>query len=249
MSDYQIIELLCSSDKANIEQAEQICAERKWKLKTILEKYGYAILGFKKAKDFLKKGLDVSYKAATLPELLPASLTSISMLATGLTALPNNWPKELLYLYLQQNLLTQLPANLPDSLQAVNCSHNQLSAIETLPARLGTLNCMHNQLTYLPPLPDTMQILLCSHNQLTDLSKLPPYLANLQCSHNQISQFPAALPHTLGFLDCSHNPDLKFDWLKDSQLRYIKVENCPHFSPAMLPAGFQQMDEHFWGKK
>ncbi len=59
------------------------------------------------------------------------------------------------------------------------------------------------------------------------MPELPPNLENLQCENNQLSQFPDKLPTTLSFIDCSNNPNLRFEGLSK---------------------GFQLIEENIWKK-
>ena len=50
-------------------------------------------------------------------------------------------------------------------LKELNCSHNQITSLPSLPANLLDLNCSDNELTSLPYLPAKLVILFCN-NQL-----------------------------------------------------------------------------------
>lgn len=88
----------------------------------------------------------------------------------------------------------------------LNCSHNFLTYLPTLPLTLKELYCFNNLLAYLPDLPSTLEILDCSTNELTVLCTitLPPNLKVLDCSDNYLKNLPE-LPSTLRRLDCSCN--------------------------------------------
>ncbi len=62
-----------------------------------------------------------------------------------------------------RSTLASLPA-LPDSLNSLECQHNQLTSLPALPAVLTTLNCEYNNLTSLPELPDSMFQLFIDNN-------------------------------------------------------------------------------------
>ena len=98
------------------------------------------------------------------------------------------------------NNLTAIPA-LPASLKKLLCSENQISSIQTLPFSLVELNCNNNQLTSIPPLPNTLDILKCYDNQLSSLPTFPTLLKVLHCGGNLFTTLPT-LPQTLEDLDC-----------------------------------------------
>jgi Leucine-rich repeat (LRR) protein len=52
------------------------------------------------------------------------------------------------------------------------------------------LDCSHNQLHELPTLPDELIELDCSHNQLDDLPTMPRELITLNCSYNKFHDLP-----------------------------------------------------------
>ena len=68
--------------------------------------------------------------------------------------------------------LKSIPNNLPNSLQRLNCSHNQITSISNnLPNSLQRLNCSFNQITSIPNnLPNSLQILECDNNKYLHIS-------------------------------------------------------------------------------
>jgi Leucine-rich repeat (LRR) protein len=105
-----------------------------------------------------------------------------------------------------------------DDVISLNCSHNKLDKLPTLPCKLQNLFCFDNELTNLPELPDTLQILACYDNQLIDLLpskagsseskdscfKLPSTLKHLGCAGNKLTQLPE-MPETLLTFSCNRN--------------------------------------------
>jgi Leucine-rich repeat (LRR) protein len=249
MPDYQVIELLCSAQEANIALAEQLCATNQWKIKTILEKYGYPEIGLSQPKQFLRPKLEIRSKnIPKLPDLLPEGLVEINFYDNQLTALPAKLPSKLENFYCQNNQIASFPLAFPDSLKAFNCADNQLVAVPAnLPDSLETLNCSKNQLTALPEhLPKSLQTLYCGDNQLETLPPLPENLDRLDCENNQLKALPEHFPNTITVLNCSNNPDLQFSDLKSTGLKFIMAANCPHFSPDILPEGFVEIEEGTW---
>ncbi len=73
---------------------------------------------------------------------------------------------------------------------------------------LGVLNCSHNQLNSLPTLPSGLIWLSCNNNQLSSLPSLPPGLILLDCSGNLPLGVIPELPDSLDYFDCSNNSNL-----------------------------------------
>ena len=88
-----------------------------------------------------------------------------------------------------------------DSLKYLNCDHNDLVGLPTLPPGLIMLQCHNNQLAALPALPATLTHLFCHGNAFTALPALPPALVSLDCHACPLTGLPA-LPPSLTGLDC-----------------------------------------------
>lgn len=127
------------------------------------------------------------------------------------------------------NQLAGLPS-LPSTLQSLNCGWNLIEVLPPLPLSLTTLSCSQNELDSLPVLPSSLATLDCSNNQLLILPSLPPGMTSLDCSGNQLDSLPS-LPFTLETLDCSENQLTVLPVLPFSLLTL----NCSHNSLLGLP--------------
>ena len=92
----------------------------------------------------------------------------------------------------------------PTTLQYLDCSFNQLSALPSFPPTLEHVCCPFNQLTSLPRFPDSIQIVSCQNNRITSLSSLSKNLTILWCFANKLTSLPL-LPVGLRELLCNHN--------------------------------------------
>jgi len=90
------------------------------------------------------------------------------------------------------------------NMKVLNCSHNQLTSLPSLPATLTSLNCIYNQLSSLPTLPDNLIDLVCYNNEIDSIPTLPLTLQVLWFGNNQVSSIPT-LPSTLKALRCANN--------------------------------------------
>ncbi|WP_139767523.1 NEL-type E3 ubiquitin ligase domain-containing protein, partial [Salmonella enterica] len=144
----------------------------------------------------------------TLPDCLPAHITTLVIPDNNLTSLPA-LPPELLELSIFSNPLTHLPALpsglcklwifgnqltslpvLPPGLQELSVSDNQLASLPTLPSELYKLWAYNNRLTSLPALPSGLKELIVSGNRLTSLPVLPSELKELMVSGNRLTSLP-----------------------------------------------------------
>ncbi|EAU0107777.1 SPI-2 type III secretion system effector E3 ubiquitin transferase SspH2 [Salmonella enterica] len=114
---------------------------------------------------------------------------------SGLTTLPDCLPAHITTLVIPDNNLTSLPA-LPPELRTLEVSGNQLASLPVLPPGLLELSIFSNPLTHLPALPSGLCKLWIFGNQLTSLPVLPPGLQELSVSDNQLASLPA-LPSEL----------------------------------------------------
>ena len=146
-----------------------------------------------------------------LPELpeLPPNLIDLVCSECSLVELPE-LADSLTVLWCGSNRLKMLPDMAPSSLVELRCESNQLTVLPELPQGLTKLVCENNSLIRLPDLPPGLELLSCENNQLTTLPELPNGLTHLNSSANRLVVFPAAIPDTLAWLDCSINPDLKW---------------------------------------
>ncbi|EAO2189051.1 E3 ubiquitin--protein ligase [Salmonella enterica] len=94
---------------------------------------------------------------------------------SGLTTLPDCLPAHITTLVIPDNNLTSLPA-LPPELRTLEVSGNQLTSLPVLPSELKELMVSGNRLTSLPMLPSGLLSLSVYRNQLT---RLPESLIHL----------------------------------------------------------------------
>ncbi|HBZ6009957.1 TPA: SPI-2 type III secretion system effector E3 ubiquitin transferase SspH2 [Salmonella enterica subsp. enterica serovar Weltevreden] len=138
----------------------------------------------------------------TLPDCLPAHITTLVIPDNNLTSLPA-LPPELRTLEVSGNQLTSLPA-LPPGLLELSIFSNPLTHLPALPSGLCKLWIFGNQLTSLPVLPSGLQELSVSDNQLASLPALPSELCKLWAYNNQLTSLPV-LPSGLQELSVSDN--------------------------------------------
>ncbi|EDL9755437.1 E3 ubiquitin--protein ligase, partial [Salmonella enterica subsp. enterica serovar Dublin] len=124
----------------------------------------------------------------TLPDCLPAHITTLVIPDNNLTSLPA-LPSELCKLWAYNNQLTSLPT-LSSGLQELSVSDNQLASLPTLPSELYKLWAYNNRLTSLPALPSGLKELIVSGNRLTSLPVLPSELKELMVSGNRLTSLP-----------------------------------------------------------
>ncbi|EIS0094877.1 SPI-2 type III secretion system effector E3 ubiquitin transferase SspH2 [Salmonella enterica] len=189
----------------------------------------------------------------TLPDCLPAHITTLVIPDNNLTSLPA-LPPGLLELSIFSNPLTHLPALpsglcklwifgnqltslpvLPSGLQELSVSDNQLASLPALPSELCKLWAYNNQLTSLPVLPSGLQELSVSDNQLTSLPALPSELCKLWAYNNRLTSLPA-LPSGLKELIVSGNRLTSLPVLP-SELKELMVSGNRLTSLPMLPSG------------
>ncbi|EHJ6978292.1 E3 ubiquitin--protein ligase [Salmonella enterica subsp. enterica serovar Typhimurium] len=153
---------------------------------------------------------------------------------SGLTTLPDCLPAHITTLVIPDNNLTSLPA-LPPGLQELSVSDNQLASLPALPSELCKLWAYNNQLTSLPMLPSGLQELSVSDNQLASLPTLPSELYKLWAYNNRLTSLPA-LPSGLKELIVSGNRLTSLPVLP-SELKELMVSGNRLTSLPMLPSG------------
>ncbi|EDW3961468.1 SPI-2 type III secretion system effector E3 ubiquitin transferase SspH2 [Salmonella enterica subsp. enterica] len=169
----------------------------------------------------------------TLPDCLPAHITTLVIPDNNLTSLPV-LPPGLLELSIFSNPLTHLPA-LPSGLCKLWIFGNQLTSLPVLPPGLQELSVSDNQLASLPALPSELCKLWAYNNQLTSLPTLPSELYKLWAYNNRLTSLPA-LPSGLKELIVSGNRLTSLPVLP-SELKELMVSGNRLTSLPMLPSG------------
>ncbi|EEM5900562.1 SPI-2 type III secretion system effector E3 ubiquitin transferase SspH2 [Salmonella enterica] len=157
---------------------------------------------------------------------------------SGLTTLPDCLPAHITTLVIPDNNLTSLPA-LPPELRTLEVSGNQLTSLPVLPPGLLELSIFSNPLTHLPALPSGLCKLWIFGNQLTSLPVLPPGLQELSVSDNQLASLPA-LPSELCKL-WAYNNQLTSLPMLPSGLQELSVSDNQLASLPALPSGLKEL--------
>ncbi|EJJ7887324.1 SPI-2 type III secretion system effector E3 ubiquitin transferase SspH2 [Salmonella enterica] len=173
----------------------------------------------------------------TLPDCLPAHITTLVIPDNNLTSLPA-LPPELRTLEVSGNQLTSLPV-LPPGLLELSIFSNPLTHLPALPSGLCKLWIFGNQLTSLPVLPPGLQELSVSDNQLASLLALPSELCKLWAYNNQLTSLPT-LPSGLQELSVSDNQLASLPTLPSELYKLWAYNNRLTSLPA-LPSGLKEL--------
>ncbi|EEA5569918.1 SPI-2 type III secretion system effector E3 ubiquitin transferase SspH2 [Salmonella enterica subsp. enterica serovar Enteritidis] len=173
----------------------------------------------------------------TLPDCLPAHITTLVIPDNNLTSLPA-LPPELRTLEVSGNQLTSLPV-LPPGLLELSIFSNPLTHLPALPSGLCKLWIFGNQLTSLPVLPPGLQELSVSANQLASLPALPSELCKLWAYNNQLTSLPT-LPSGLQELSVSDNQLASLPTLPSELYKLWAYNNRLTSLPA-LPSGLKEL--------
>ncbi|EBA6264302.1 SPI-2 type III secretion system effector E3 ubiquitin transferase SspH2 [Salmonella enterica] len=173
----------------------------------------------------------------TLPDCLPAHITTLVIPDNNLTSLPA-LPPELRTLEVSGNQLTSLPM-LPPGLLELSIFSNPLTHLPALPSGLCKLWIFGNQLTSLPVLPPGLQELSVSDNQLASLPALPSELCKLWAYNNQLTSLPT-LPSGLQELSVSDNQLASLPTLPSELYKLWAYNNRLTSLPA-LPSGLKEL--------
>ncbi|EBV0276438.1 SPI-2 type III secretion system effector E3 ubiquitin transferase SspH2, partial [Salmonella enterica subsp. enterica serovar Altona] len=173
----------------------------------------------------------------TLPDCLPAHITTLVIPDNNLTSLPA-LPPELRTLEVSGNQLTSLPV-LPPGLLELSIFSNPLTHLPALPSGLCKLWIFGNQLTSLPVLPPGLQELSVSDNQLASLPALPSELCKLWAYNNQLTSLPT-LPSGLQELSVSDNQLTSLPALPSELCKLWAYNNRLTSLPA-LPSGLKEL--------
>ena len=128
------------------------------------------------------------------------------------------------YLDCSNNDLEQLDVKNSKWLRELNCSKNELTALDadvTHKPNLVRVECQNNKLTSLILGENQMlEKLNCANNQLTQLNlNNMSALKELNCANNQLT-----------VLDVSSSPNLTKLWLKNNQLTSLNLDNNPNLN-------------------
>ncbi|OMM70611.1 SPI-2 type III secretion system effector E3 ubiquitin transferase SspH2 [Salmonella enterica] len=173
----------------------------------------------------------------TLPDCLPAHITTLVIPDNNLTSLPA-LPPELRTLEVSGNQLTSLPV-LPPGLLELSIFSNPLTHLPALPSGLCKLWIFGNQLTSLPVLPPGLQELSVSDNHLSSLPALPSELCKLWAYNNQLTSLPT-LPSGLQELSVSDNQLASLPTLPSELYKLWAYNNLLTSLPA-LPSGLKEL--------
>ncbi|KAA0309459.1 SPI-2 type III secretion system effector E3 ubiquitin transferase SspH2 [Salmonella enterica subsp. enterica serovar Infantis] len=173
----------------------------------------------------------------TLPDCLPAHITTLVIPDNNLTSLPA-LPPELRTLEVSGNQLTSLPV-LPPGLLELSIFSNPLTHLPALPSGLCKLWIFGNQLTSLPVLPPGLQELSVSDNQLASLPALPSELCKLWAYYNHLTSLPS-LPSGLQELSVSDNQLASLPTLPSELYKLWAYNNRLTSLPA-LPSGLKEL--------
>ncbi|EJJ4169169.1 SPI-2 type III secretion system effector E3 ubiquitin transferase SspH2 [Salmonella enterica] len=173
----------------------------------------------------------------TLPDCLPAHITTLVIPDNNLTSLPA-LPPELRTLEVSGNQLTSLPV-LPPGLLELSIFSNPQTHLPALPSGLCKLWIFGNQLTSLPVLPPGLQELSVSDNQLASLPALPSELCKLWAYNNQLTSLPT-LPSGLQELSVSDNQLASLPTLPSELYKLWAYNNRLTSLPA-LPSGLKEL--------
>ncbi|HCC1268986.1 TPA: E3 ubiquitin--protein ligase [Salmonella enterica subsp. enterica serovar Paratyphi C] len=165
----------------------------------------------------------------TLPDCLPAHITTLVIPDNNLTSLPA-LPPELRTLEVSGNQLTSLPV-LPPGLLELSIFSNPLTHLPALPSGLCKLWIFGNQLTSLPVLPPGLQELSVSDNQLASLPTLPSELYKLWAYNNRLTRLPESLIH----LSSETTVNLEGNPLSERTLQALReITSAPGYSGPII---------------
>ncbi|EDE8667996.1 E3 ubiquitin--protein ligase, partial [Salmonella enterica subsp. enterica serovar Enteritidis] len=149
---------------------------------------------------------------------------------SGLTTLPDCLPAHITTLVIPDNNLTSLPA-LPPELRTLEVSGNQLTSLPVLPPGLLELSIFSNPLTHLPALPSGLCKLWIFGNQLTSLPMLPSGLLSLSVYRNQLTRLPESLIH----LSSETTVNLEGNPLSERTLQALReITSAPGYSGPII---------------
>ncbi|BFI52436.1 NEL-type E3 ubiquitin ligase domain-containing protein [Yersinia pseudotuberculosis] len=167
---------------------------------------------------------------ARMKECLENNAERLELDRLGLTSLPEIWPASLSSLDLSNNVLTQFPKNLPEGLDSLHISGNsQLQEWpDSLPSSLDDLCITSCGFTTLGSLPPNLKELRANHNQINTLPDTwPASLLLLDLCQNALTQFPQNLPEGMEDLTLSYNRQLQQSTSSlPSSLKFLNIARC-----------------------
>ena len=157
------------------------------------------------------------------------NLTDLILSGNEMTEFSSNcFFSKLKTLDLSMNRLVGLPPiiSFAPNLQKLNCSHNFLGGIASIPSSLTYLDISHNcleSITYTGL--DNLQTLDISYNKLKYLAKLPQSLTRFNAEHNLLNQ-SAPFPLTsLNILQINSNLFTEIPMFRDSAVNVFIMRN------------------------
>ncbi|ECM2651415.1 E3 ubiquitin--protein ligase, partial [Salmonella enterica subsp. enterica serovar Typhimurium] len=149
---------------------------------------------------------------------------------SGLTTLPDCLPAHITTLVIPDNNLTSLPT-LPSELYKLWAYNNRLTSLPALPSGLKELIVSGNRLTSLPVLPSELKELMVSGNRLTSLPMLPSGLLSLSVYRNQLTRLPESLIH----LSSETTVNLEGNPLSERTLQALReITSAPGYSGPII---------------
>jgi uncharacterized repeat protein (TIGR01451 family) len=161
--------------------------------------------------DFQGTSLSISDVDLSGPQVIPPSLTSLTLLNCNITSLP------------------PLPA-----LTSLTVADDDLTGFPALPASLNFFDADNIGVADLPPLPSGLGFLYYTRNGVSSLPSLPGTLTTLELNGNDISTLPA-LPGSLHYLEVVANPISELIDLPGGLL-VLDADSCPITALGPLPA-------------
>ncbi|EEF9952570.1 E3 ubiquitin--protein ligase [Salmonella enterica] len=165
----------------------------------------------------------------TLPDCLPAHITTLVIPDNNLTSLPM-LPSGLQELSVSDNQLASLPTR-PSELYKLWAYNNRLTSLPALPSGLKELIVSGNRLTSLPVLLSELKELMVSGNRLTSLPMLPSGLLSLSVYRNQLTRLPESLIH----LSSETTVNLEGNPLSERTLQALReITSAPGYSGPII---------------
>ena len=119
-----------------------------------------------------------------------------------------------------------------NKLTSLDCNHNNIKSLPSLPSTLTELNCDHNQLTSLPSLPTGLVTLYCGNNSFTTLTIT---------GRNALKTLYAQSNKSMTSLNCNGNFLFTLDVSGCSALKSLYCQNNQLTSLGTLPNSIQEI--------